>query len=261
MKKYWMIAKLGFQQDLSYRTNFFLFFLRQTAQLLIQILFWAIVFRQKNGDIFGYDFAQTVRYFIFIEGINLLVVNGVDFDLAEAIKSGSLSGALMRPLSVFWAYLVKIIGQKLWWLIYLVVVLAGLLLFGVIHFSLGSWLWLPVVVFNAFLILFLYRFLLGMLAFWLTSTSSVLHLFNQPTQFLGGGWFPLAFLPNWLSGVLKLLPFYLLFGFPAELSQGSLSASLILTNIGKQFFWIVLLFFLVAWVWSRGVKQYEAVGN
>lgn len=260
MNKYLALTKMTFQEDLFYRANFFFYFLRQLIWFLIEILLWRIAF-QAQASLAGYNYQQIFQYFLIIYLVRVVAVTGVDFALADLIRTGKLSKYLLRPISFFWAIFFHQLGRKLYRLLYLSSFIFILILFGQIEIN-----WLRIFLFsliliNAIFLSFLYRFLLGNLAFWVINISSVLWFFRQTANFLAGGWLPLSFFPQSIELLMRSLPFYLTLGFPAEFFQGRLAFDLVLLRIGQQFFWIFLLFFLVAFLWRQGIRRYEAVGH
>jgi len=260
MSKYLALTRITFQEDLFYRANFFFYFLRQSLWFLVEILLWRVIF-QNRPAIAGYNYSQIFQYFLIVYLVRVISVTGVDFRLAEMIRTGELSRYLLWPISFFWAVFFHQLGRKLYRLLYIGGLLLALTLSGWMKINLSRLLLFGLIFVNATLLSFLYRFLLGNLAFWLVSISSVLWFFRQAANFLAGGWLPLSFFPNWAEQLVKGFPFYLTLGFPAEFFQGNISFNLALVRIGQQLLWILGLFFLTAILWNRGVKEYEAVGN
>ena len=260
MKKYLALTKLSFQEDLFYRVNFLFYFLRQILWFLVEIILWQVVF-QTQTTIAGYNYRQIFQYFLIIYLVRIISATGVDSHLAEMVRTGGLSKYLLRPISFFWAVFFHQLGRKLARFIYLIIFFLALIILGELKISLVRLFIFGVIFVNAILLSFIYRFLLGNLAFWLINISSILWFFRQGADFLAGGWLPLSFFPDWAKQALRSLPFYLALGFPAEFFQGSLSLNSAMIRIGQQLAWILGLFFLAAFSWYRGVRKYEAVGN
>lgn len=260
MNKYLALTKTAFQEDLFYRTNFFFYFLQQLIWFLVEILLWWVVFQSKVSFA-GWNYSQILQYFLIVYLVRIISVTGVDLHLAEMIRTGELSKHLLRPISFFWAIFFHQLGRKLYRLLYVSSIFLILTFFGWIKIDLSRALLFGLIFVNAVFLTFLYRFLLGNLAFWLVNISSVLWLLRQGANFLAGGWLPLSFFPSWAERLIRSLPFYLTLGFPAEFFQGKVSLGLALAGISQQLLWILGLFFLTALLWNKGVKEYEAVGN
>lgn len=260
MSKYWALTRVTFQEDLFYRVNFFFYFLRQSIEFLVEIFLWRIVFQNKES-IAGYNYSQIFQYFLIIYLIRIISATGVDAHLAEMIRTGELSKYLLRPVSFFWAIFFHQLGRRLYRLLYVGSLFLILIFSGWVKIDLPRVFLFALIFVNAVFLSFLYRFLLGNLAFWLLNISSLLWLFRQGANFLAGSWLPPSFFPSWAESLIRALPFYLTLGFPAEFFQGKTSLGLALVGIGQQWLWILGLFFLTALLWNKGVKEYEAVGN
>lgn len=260
MRKYFAFAKTSFQQDLFYRTNFFFYFIRQSLWFLVQILFFRVVFG-GNLVIADYNYLQIVEYFLIVYLINLVAFNRADSYIGKMIVNGELSKELVQPLSFFWKIFFHFLGKRIYRLIYVMVVIFLLLVLGKMDLGFSKIVLFLLILANASFLTFIYRFLLGTLAFWLMEITSVLWFFRQGADFLAGGWLPISFFPAWAGKLMKSLPFYLTLGFPAEFFQDKISGKMIFLNLVQQFGWIILLFWLAAFFWAKGVKHYEAVGN
>ncbi len=216
----------------------------------------------QGGQTFkNYDFFSMLQYLLAIYLVSILTVTGVDNSLGELIRTGELSNKLVKPFSYFWAAFFNQYGRKVYRLIYVAIVLVLILVFSKLALPLSSFLVFLIIIVNATLLAYLFRFLLGVSAFWLTNISSILWLFRNSANFLGGGWMPVDFFPAYMSRVFKNLPFYLSLGFPAEFFQNKINGQTALRLIIVQLIWIWGLFFIVGFLWRKGVKDYEAVGN
>lgn len=184
MKKYLAVAKLSLQEELFYRTNFFFFFLRQSLWFLVEILLWTIVFQQKK-IVADYNYSQIIQYFLIIYLTNLIVINRADYYLGDLIRSGNLSHHLLRPYRFFWMVFAHLFGRRLYRLFYVIGVLALVLFLGLVKISLVKLLVFIIILVNAALLVFLFRFLLGTVAFWLVNITSVFWLYRQLGHFLG----------------------------------------------------------------------------
>lgn len=260
MKKYLMVARLSFQEDLFYRANFFFYFLDQSALFLVQLLLWSAVFRE-TGSVAGFDFSGILQYFVVVRLVQLFTVSRIGHTLSDKIRSGGLSRFLLQPWSFFLAMFFRQLGKRTYRLIYLMVVIGILNFSGLIELSLSRLLIFLLMLLNVSILSFLYRFAFGTFAFWFTNVSSIIWFFQQSIDFLGGGWLPASFFPGGAANLIKKLPFYLTLGFPAEVFQDKIVGSAIAVGIVQQLVWIFIFTFLTLFLWRKGIKKYEAVGN
>lgn len=260
MGKYWAVLKAELQEELFYQTNFFFYFIRKIIGFLIQVLLWTVIFKDYE-TVAGFDYGSMLLYFLTLFFVDLIAGNNIDSSLGNLIRSGDLSRFLLKPFSFIWMMLFRQLGNKVVRIGVVVFFAFALFLAGKINIGFWGVFVFGLLLVNSFFISFLYRFFLGTLSFWLINISSVLWLFRQSASFLGGGWLPVSFFPVWSLKVVKILPFYLSLGFPADFFRGGLASSAIFWGILAQLGWIIALFLAVAVLWRKGEKVYEAVGN
>ena len=78
--------------------------------------------------------------------------------------------------------------------------------------------------------------------------------------FLSGFAVPLQMLPAPVQTLAQWLPFYRMLGFPVDLVLNRLSTQQIIFGFAAQFGWLAIALLAVNVVWSRGVREYSAVG-
>jgi len=260
MKKYLALARVAFQGELFYRVNFFFFFIRQTLWFLVKLLLVAAIFKEKQ-TVASYDFNQMVQYFVIVYLTGLLAATRIDYQLGRLIRRGELSFLLLKPYFFLGRMFALRWGKNLYRFVYILGVLLALLVLGVVKIEIPRHLVFVFVLINASLLIFLYRFILGAIAFWLINIDSVFSILRQAMGILGGGWLPMAFFPDQARKMLQSLPFYLTLGFPAEFFQGRLETSFVADKVMEQLIWIIFLSVLSTVIWRQGVKHYEAAGN
>jgi len=181
--------------------------------------------------------------------------------LSSSIIDGSLTIYFFRPISVHWAIFSRDFGKKasqfLW--IFLVWIIV-FLIFGISIGSKNIGLF-ALALFNSIFLAFLFRFFLGVLAFWFTSIRSMLEVISQAETFLAGGWVPLSLLPVGIAKVAGFSPFGLSVSFPVRLFLGRIERPEIITSFVLQYLWLIFFYILISVLWRKGVKRYEAVGN
>jgi ABC-2 type transport system permease protein len=64
-----------------------------------------------------------------------------------------------------------------------------------------------------------------------------------------------------MQTLARLLPFRYMSAFPVEVLTGQLGGQETLTGLVIQLGWTVLAIALYRWVWTRGIRHYEAVGG
>jgi ABC-2 type transport system permease protein len=103
--------------------------------------------------------------------------------------------------------------------------------------------------------------MIGCLAFWTKDTGGISNFVNEILNIVSGKWLPLDFF-GVLARYLKLLPFSYNFYFPIQLLiNKSLTIIEIYKILGIELFWMILFTVIGGYIWKKGLRQYESVGN
>lgn len=264
MRQYILVAKNTWDEYMQYRLNFVMWRVRNVLRLLIVYFLWFAIFSNR-GELFGYNQSQILTYILLSSIVGSIVFSTKTQDIGEEINSGDLSNLLIKPINVFSYWMSRDVGDKLLNIIFsigeviLLVVLfkpplyfqfnplfLGLFLLGII-FSLG--------------IYFLISILIGFFGFWTPDVWGPRFLFFIFLEFFAGSLFPLDILPSAIFSILELLPFNYLLFFPVKLYLGQLETFGIIKGFIISGVWIIVLYSLVSYVWSKGLKNYGAYGR
>lgn len=113
----------------------------------------------------------------------------------------------------------------------------------------------------AIILVFELTYLLGCLGFWISEVDYLKNAWEQSSNILGGMWVPITFFPDQLQKILDYLPFKYEFYFPVMVFQGKLDMSQVYRGLTIEFIWIVTLFFVLKFVWEKGISRFESYGN
>jgi ABC-2 type transport system permease protein len=116
-------------------------------------------------------------------------------------------------------------------------------------------------VFLATLLFFLFGLLLGAVGFWSAEVWGPRFIFGIAIAILSGQMFPMDMLPKPLFIATQFLPFTYLIYFPVKIYLGQLPFSQILFGLSVATFWVGCLYFIVRFVWQKGLLQYSAQGR
>ena len=108
---------------------------------------------------------------------------------------------------------------------------------------------------------FFIAYSLAMLAFWILEISTIVFILYSFDYFLSGHLFPLDIMPAWLRGFIKWSPFTYELFFPVQIYLERVQVTQLATCLTIQAGWVVITRLLARWLWSRGVRQYQAVGG
>jgi ABC-2 type transport system permease protein len=255
------LLRVGFAEAVAYRAELLVWLLSYTMPLVMLAL-WTAVARDAPVGRFGQrDFAA---YYLAALIVRLLTGAYVVWQVNQEIRQGTLAFRLLRPLHPLVAYACEnIAAMPLRLLLALPIAAAALAAIGgerLTHdpFALALF---PVAVLGGWAITFLAMAVVGALAFWVESATSLFELWLGLYGIFSGYLVPLELFPPWVSSLARLLPFRYMLGFPVELLVGMTSRAAALRDLAIQWGFVLVLLALAAVAWRRGLRRYAAYGG
>lgn len=263
MKKYAIIIKNSFAEIFAYRLNFFLWRIRVITSLLVSFAIWQAIFK-STGKIFGYRESQMMTYIILLAFMNGIVLSSQTFKVAQEINFGNLSNYLLKPFDYFLFNFARDIPEK--GVNGVSSIIEIILIIYIIHpaffFQTSLYTLVIFILFLAIssLLFFEINMILSFIGFWSKETWAPRFIFFILLSFLAGTYFPLDIVPKAIYQVLELLPFTYLVFFPLKIYLGMLSTALIARGVVISLIWVVLLWWLMKFIYAKGLKVYSSEG-
>jgi ABC-2 type transport system permease protein len=268
MGKYLQVFRIGIQNTLVYRVNFLFRAAIALVPLTGTLYLWKSIYAGKaaGADIAGYALSQMISYYLLTTLVDAFTaVAEDDWQIAADIKDGHISQFLIRPINYLgYRFSLYLSGRS----IYTVVALVPVSLFV---FFLREHLVLPasplagaafvLSVLMAGLLQFLIACTMALLAFWVLDVSTFIFIQFAFEYIASGHLFPIDILPRWAAQLLMLTPYPYLLYFPVGVYLGRIEGPDLWRGLTIQTAWVIGGFFLLRWVWSRGIKRYSAVGG
>ncbi len=260
LSKYYVIARIHVQNAFNYRANVVSGLLFYTLFIFVFFSLWQAIYQE--GSVSGYTHGQVVWYLIVTElvvfGCRMPIVGQIN----EDVKTGSMAYLLNRPVHYIAYQAAAAVGR----------VLVNLLFFGLLATVLGllfvgpipnfQWKGIPFMLLSALLGVTLQFFSLtaiGLTAFRLEDNSAI-YLIFQKLVFMLGVFLPLEFLPDWLQGIAKVLPFSYVAWGPAKLFV-SFSWALFWQIVPMQFMWIGIAVTISLIMYRGGMRNLQMNGG
>lgn len=267
INKYISIFKISFQEEFAYRVNFIMWRVRNVLQIFLIFFLWDSVYSNPGTQLFGYDRNKILTYVFGILILRAIVLSARTVDVSGEISSGDLTNFLLKPVSYIKYWFTRDISSKALNLSFAAVETSLLFLILKPPFYWQAdptylFLTLLAIIF-AILIFFNLLFLVNLITFWIpTAGWAAQFLFiGLFVEFLSGGIFPIDILPQVLQKIIYTLPFpYLLF-FPLQVYLGKLGIAASLRGVLTAGIWAVALYFVMNFVWNRGLRRYAAEGR
>lgn len=257
---------MGIQNTLVYRVNFLFRSLFALVPLLATLSLWRAIFAGEDGQVAGYTLAQMVSYYLIVTVVDALTgVSEDDWQIAADIRDGQISQFLLKPIDYLtYRFCLFFSGRVVYVMVAFIPVAIFIWCFRQ-YFLLppdpetAGWFMLSL--FMTALLQFFISYTLALMAFWILEVSTLIFMVFAFEYIAGGHLFPLDILPPVVQKILYLTPFPYQVFFPVHIYLGRVTGEALYTGLAIQFAWVVAMFLLARWVWSRGIRKYGAVGG
>lgn len=266
MQKYWYVFTIGIQNTLVYRVNFLFRTLFSFIPLTATIALWKTIYSDPASQANGYTLAQMISYYLVITVVDLLTaVTEDDWQIAADIKDGKISQFLLQPIDYqTYRLCLFVAGRFIYSSVSLLPVAAFIALqhtYFVWPEHAVTWFFFGVSVLMTALLQFFISYSMALLAFWLQEVSTFIFIVFAFEYIAGGHLFPLDILPAWLHRLLMCTPFPYQLYFPVNVYLERITGAELQAGLLLQFFWVAAAYTGARWMWSRGIRHYEAVGG
>ncbi|OGG08570.1 hypothetical protein A2154_00340 [Candidatus Gottesmanbacteria bacterium RBG_16_43_7] len=263
-KLYLQIFKNTWSEIMTYRVNFLFWRIRMVMQMLVVYFLWNAFYANRTA-LFGYSREMMLTYVLLISIVRTIVLSTTTVDIGNKINQGDLSNYLVKPICFVCFYFSRDMADKLLNLI------CGIFEVGIFILILNPPLAFQPDLFvtSTFLVAagigavlyFYFSLLIGFIGFWSTEVWAPRFLSLTIMEFFAGTLFPLDILPQSLYTISQVLPFHYFIYFPIKVYLGQLTQTEILAGLTVSVGWVILLLLLTRYIWSKGLKIYQAEGK
>ncbi len=255
------LLRIGVAETVAYRAEFLIWILTTTIPLVMLAL-WSSV--ASEAPFRGYDSADFVAYYLAALIVRNLTGSWVAWQVSEEVRMGVMSMRLLRPIHPYLAYAASHVAAVPFRTAVALPV-AGILLVSSGASALTSEplqvaLLAPSLAL-AWVINFNMIFAIGAVAFFATRTMALMNVYFGLFSLFSGYLLPIPLLPRWIGWFAEWLPFRFGLAGPIELMTRPMTSSDLATLLLGQLGWALATLAFALWLWSRGVKRFEAVGG
>lgn len=263
MKKLLGVAQLMFKVQLAWRFDVLCNMLFTATRIVFAVIVWGVIYGQ-NDSVAGLSFEAMLSYYVVSSFLaQLESTHGSADEITARIRDGSFSKYMVVPLSPEAHFLAMSAGAKL--LHGAFILLAGALCAALFRIPLAlthePLLIVGAIVMELMGLVFTAQlnFLIGILAFKLEDASALRMVKENIVAFLTGAIVPLALLPDFLVGAMRLLPFYYVTYAPSMLLIGR-EREVLGTGLLVLGLWMLLLLFANRACYEGMRRRYDGVG-
>ncbi|MEI8361507.1 MAG: ABC-2 family transporter protein [bacterium] len=261
MKTYWLLFKLGMQNMMIYRFNFFSWFFTESISVLIMAYIWLSVYQEGNV-VANYSLSDMIIYYVISRLVGMVVMTEVADKINTDIMQGRLINNMLKPLNYLKSIFASNMGEmmlsialQLPFVIILAIIFKHYLVFDFIRISLFF-----VALIAAALIYFLIMTIIGMLSFYFDNIFGILFFVWLLFALFAGRMVPLDLLPPSVLLISNWLPFRFTTFVPVQILSGKISIIDSYYAIFYSFIWIAVLVISNKVIFKRGIKKYEGYG-
>jgi ABC-2 type transport system permease protein len=255
------MLRVGLAETIAYRAEMIVWILTTTMPLVMLAL-WTSVAAEAPFQQFTH--ADFVAYYLAALIVRNLTSNWVAWQLAEEIRTGTLSMRLLRPVHPLAGYFAtQAAGLPLRSVVILPVVVALALSSGAsaVVTDPGHLALFALSLVGAWVLTFFIFVTIGALSFFLQKSMALAEIYFGIFMVMSGYLIPLELMPGWLREAAAWLPFRYMLGVPVELLVGRhVELADAARLLAAQWLWAAGMAAIALHTWRRGLRRFEAFG-
>lgn len=268
IKIYLPFMENEFKTCLAYRGSFYLFILCNLFGPFISYYLWMAIYgSSKDGILGGFTKNEMVVYIFMTYITGRMVMVGVSEFINDHVKEGSVIMYLIKPINYRASLIWTAVGNMFYQFFAPVIfVWIGIEIYKCFVLSMGvtsisNILLYLLSLIMSFAIFVLFDFCFGMIAFVTTYMFGMMLVKEAVVSFLCGQMIPISFFPEIFQKVFMFMPFSSMVYTPVMIYMGKYNNDELIFAIGIQFIWIIILYLLGSFLWSRIIKRLIVLGG
>jgi len=232
-------------------------------ELVVMYFVWSAVFRGRNY--FGnYTFSSMITYLIMVRFLHFIRRSGSLKQIADDIKEGKISSYLIKPTNYLKWNFSTFLAERIFESILRILMLFSLIFFFpnlFVFTGATRFLFLLFMLMGSLLFNFIFNVFISLLAFFVTDVRFFRTTVLMICDFFAGVLIPIDLMPEIFKRISLVLPFQFWIYFPIKFYQGQLDQNQLTGGFFLFIFWVIIFFSLVIFLWRKGIKTYEAIGQ
>lgn len=265
LNTYFETAKISLKNRMAYRLDFLVDMLINPFVFLIVQFIWTTIYSFNAVSVIkGFTLNETITYFAFSQIVGYFVWTWITGAVGEIIKYGEFARYALMPVDFFWSIVSEMFGGKLPSML----IKAPLLLLLLKLFFNVSLNFNPVyllMVFASLMISFLiystFFFIMGLFTFWQESYFLFELLGVALLNFFSGSLLPLEFYPDFMKGIVNVLPFKHIYYSPIMIYLEKYTIMESISVLLQQLVSFFILYLIAKWVFNIGRRKFTSQGG
>lgn len=260
---YFDFIRLRFLTMLAYRVNYYSGILIYTLNIGVNYFTWRAIY--GDGDsLGGFTGAQMTTYVAVSWMARAFYFNNLDREISTDIRDGSIAIQFIRPYNYVMVKMMQGLGEGVFRFMMLMIpgMVIAMLLFPVqLPTEPSAWIGFLVMLFFSFLINSQLNVITGLSAFFVENNEGMMRMKRVIVDLFSGLIVPITLFPDWLSSVLKVLPFQAITYLPGSVFTGRVQGVGIWNVLGIQVIWFLVLLIPIVWLYHAARQRLFVQGG
>lgn len=264
-KKYLSLTRAGIIESLQFRLATVVMVIGNLLYLIVVYFLWKAIYASAGTDIVnGMTFSDTLIYLVLANALFNFMETYIVWNIGLDIKSGQISVDLLKPMEyrryMFWSCSGSFVTQFFFTFLPAFIVVAAVT-HGAIHFGINL-LFFVISVIMAVSINYSVDFFVSTICLYTESIWGINIMKQVIVMLLSGAAIPIAFFPEPLKTIVYYLPFQSIYNAPLSvLLDANPQPQTILTTIGTQLFWCIVMTVFSKVFWKISLRQITVNGG
>ena len=263
IKKYCEVAKINFKGCIIWRFDILANLLLTVTKITLAYILWKAVFGE-NDVIGGFTFYSMLTYYVtgaFLSGADMS--KKISTEICTRVISGTFSKYIIIPVNIQIYFMAQNFGRLIFYLLLNMISLFTWIFILQISFSFtNNMYYLGTAAVMALLgLIFMteFQFFIGILSFKFLEISMFRIIVDNIMVFITGAAIPLSLLPEAVTAVMRIFPFYYIIYLPSMLAIGR-NGNEALSGLIIIFAWVLVFFIINNLLYKRLRVLFEGVG-
>lgn len=272
MKK-WIRTYLPFtaneiKTQLAYRGAVFLWVFISMFSSFISYFLWMAIYGSSESGVIGNLTRNEMVIYIFMvyitsSMVSISISTWIGYDVVE----GRVAMNLIKPIDYRTSLIAEAMGDMIYHLvvpgvfIWVGLEVCKVFVLDMPLISLPNLLLYMCSVLMSFLLYVLFDFCFGMVAFFTTYIFGLRMAKTALLSFLTGQLIPISLFPEVVQRIFDFLPFSSMIYTPVMIYLGKYSGQELAFAMGRQFIWIVILYWLGSVIWEKVTRRLVVLGG
>ena len=263
IKKYCEVAKINFKGCIIWRFDILANLLLTVTKITFAYILWKAVFGE-NDVIGGFTFYSMLTYYVtgaFLSGADMS--KKISTEICTRVISGTFSKYIIIPVNIQIYFMAQNFGRLIFYLLLNIISLFTWIFVLQIRFTFtNNAYYLGIAAVMALLgLIFMteFQFFIGILSFKFLEISMFRIIVDNVMVFITGAAIPLSLLPEAVTAVMRIFPFYYIIYLPSMLAIGR-NGNEALSGLIIIFAWVLAFFIINNLLYKRLRVLFEGVG-